>query len=786
MKSINTDINNAELTGNVSSKKLKIASNWKMFKELISGIYSDKAYAIARETFANGIDSHEAAGIQSRPIEVHVPTLIEPFYSIRDFGVSMSMQLMEDVYCTLGESTKDDPNSIESNRYVGKFGLGSKSPFAYTDSFQVTAFYEGKAHMYDIFKGEEGPEMALLAIADSGEERGILVSFGINPKDINDFVRAIKRAAEGLTVTPKFIGDIKLHQRKILASGEGWKLLDSTQSGAAEARQGTVLYPLNFQAVIGVPAGLKQLFEAPFHFEFPIGSLDIVTSREALSYDEITSQNIIDRLIAVQADIQRQVAEKISTSPTYWEFSQNYFEVMKTFPEHQFGKLLAEKPTFKGRAPKNFIEVKTSNVVVIQKADPLDPTKIASRTVHTRFGDMTYSKWVGSDLNNKTISFREDKDVRSNKLTLDIHKKLIVVVEDMRQKNRYPGERIKKLLATLDYQEKQNSQLVWIRHTGTSDYAMARLFASFGRPDYTSFNLLDVEHATPIRNYARGPRMPFKRLSNASWITPQEGSEIPDRAYWVPMRNGSADTSAPAFSEHTMNDFVAALISLGMEDLPVIGIPASSRKVIKKQPGLIELYPFVKDHIFDFVDENALLRLSTDRQFGRTNTIVSKISDLIEWGLTEEKQLLADAFSGSVFETVHDKTESMTVQEGDNLQNTVVSVITILENRRISQAKEWNRSYIAECESIGEDYAKSILQNVENFADTLRERAREKAESIVEEVNVLAQQIEAEYPLFAAVQFRMDTGVIKKEILNYVFNKRLVQAETVVDTALAA
>jgi hypothetical protein len=689
---------------------------------------------------------------------------------------------------------------------TAKTVIASKSPFAYTDSFQVTAFLEGRSRIYDIFFNAGQPETALLSDEPSDEPQGILVSFGVNPKDIQDFVRAIKRATEGLDVTPEFKGEIELHKREVKDEGDGWKLLDRTQSGKAEARQGTVLYPLNFQAVIDCPTELSALFDQPFRFDFPIGSLDIVTSREALSYDEETSKNIVERLKAVQADIMQRIADKIANSQTYWEFCANFKQITATYPEHKFGKLMAEKPTFRGRKPVEDISVKTNGVRIPAVMDKEKNVVIKPMEFKFRFGNLTYCKIHGGDFTN-SISFREDKDKRSNLLTLNVTRKLIVVTEDMRAKNRYPAVRIRKLLDKLmrdDPLGYRSSTLLWIRHQGDSQYVFNRMFAAFGRPDMEVHNLLDIEHEIPPRQYASGPRMPFKRLTNnGTWVTPDADTPLPPEAYFVPMRNGDVDfADGPQFSPGFMADILPVLVAFGADDKPIIGIPASSRKIVTNNPQWTPFYAFVASVVEDMFDQEAYTRLRRSKTSLSKHSILEAISNLESHATN--KSLFRDAFAGSSVEELRNLYD-FTPGDDDGYQQTIVDIISRLEDRRVSLAEKANAEKRAEYEAmlltdpnpapVPFDELHTVenggIESTENRAHKLR---FDTDKAIVEwgaEAYAKCQAVADEFPLLGAVRFAYisNANQLADELLNYVFNKRLMASEAAanaVDIADAA
>jgi len=109
-----------------------------LFDILRNKMYSDKMLAIIREYSVNGLDAHIDSGIPNKPIRIHLPSTFEPSFSIRDFGEGLSESEVREIYCMYGSSTKR-----QSNEVTGQLGLGSKSAFAYTDSFVISSYNKG-------------------------------------------------------------------------------------------------------------------------------------------------------------------------------------------------------------------------------------------------------------------------------------------------------------------------------------------------------------------------------------------------------------------------------------------------------------------------------------------------------------------------------------------------------------------------------------------------------------------------------------------------------------------
>lgn len=126
--------NEASLSNVKETGQFRIRNSAKAFSILSSGLYANKIRAIIRELSCNAYDSHVAAGKSTEKFLVHLPNTFEPYFSIRDYGTGLSHDQVVNIYTTYFESTK-----TASNEFIGALGLGSKSPFSYTDNFTVVA-----------------------------------------------------------------------------------------------------------------------------------------------------------------------------------------------------------------------------------------------------------------------------------------------------------------------------------------------------------------------------------------------------------------------------------------------------------------------------------------------------------------------------------------------------------------------------------------------------------------------------------------------------------------------
>ena len=125
--------------------KFKIKASAKAFK-ILSGFYSEPILAIPRELGANAWDAHVKAKNTKQMFEVHAPNTLEPWFTIRDFGTGLSPEDIDQIYTTYFESTKTGENESD-----GCMGLGSKTPFNYTENFSVISYFEGVKYIYNCF-----------------------------------------------------------------------------------------------------------------------------------------------------------------------------------------------------------------------------------------------------------------------------------------------------------------------------------------------------------------------------------------------------------------------------------------------------------------------------------------------------------------------------------------------------------------------------------------------------------------------------------------------------------
>jgi len=313
----NAPANEAVLSNVGAVGEFRIRNSAKAFNILSSGLYANKIRAVIRELSCNAVDSHVAAGKQGTPFDVHLPTSLEPTFSIRDYGTGLNHEQVTNIYTTYFESSKTD-----SNDFIGALGLGSKSPFSYTDNFTVTAIKDGRKGVYTAFINEAGvPSIALMAEEETTDPAGVEVKFAVESR--NDFykfadeaqnvyryfkLRPVVSGPDFEFVTPEY------ETENIVPGVHSYK-----RGYTSRAIMGNIAYPVDVPNAEQNLGPLAKLLDCGLEMHFGIGDLDFQASREGLSYIPQTIASIKRRLEEVNASLAVVVAQEADAIANHWE-----------------------------------------------------------------------------------------------------------------------------------------------------------------------------------------------------------------------------------------------------------------------------------------------------------------------------------------------------------------------------------------------------------------------------------------------------------------------------------
>lgn len=303
------------------------------FKILSESLYSHKVQSVIRELSTNAADEHVSSGKGDTPFDVHIPTGFEPYFSIRDYGAGLSEEDATTLYTTFFKSTKRNDNAV-----TGCLGLGSKSPFAVTDSFTIESFNGGFRTVYTCFKDENFfPKLVVLERGESSEPTGVRIQFPVSGSHW-DWKYEAARVYKFFAVKPNLNVEVSgVVLPAPLLRGKGWAMYEEMHESYAV--MGNVAYPIDFSAfksddelqrdIIGDFRGMTG-----FVFEFPLGAVSFDPSRERLAYNAATKDAIFAALVELREEFKRSIESSVSEASNLFEARMKYAKVTNDLLKH--------------------------------------------------------------------------------------------------------------------------------------------------------------------------------------------------------------------------------------------------------------------------------------------------------------------------------------------------------------------------------------------------------------------------------------------------------------------
>lgn len=322
--------------GGMQAIDFGISENPEFFHILSSTLYKNQKLAVVRETLCNAWDAHIEAGKTDIAIKI---VLTHEELIIEDFGLGIPHTLIGQVYGTYGNSTKKN-----DGRATGGFGLGCKSPFAYTDHFEVISCNGGVGTIYNLSKSnaEVGGKPGIIPITNYLTDHvGLKVTIPLkNGDDHYEFDSLIRQIVSkgGIKALYTYLTNAEFEietlpfdqmQDNYLVSSH--RIHDDTN---IMVRYGNVLYPISvndayvdsFDEISNFLAALSGNNRSHYSgrnrnnsdwtiiFQAEPNSLTITPSREELSMQDYT----IKTLTKILADFVEVLRAKVQnrTMPT--------------------------------------------------------------------------------------------------------------------------------------------------------------------------------------------------------------------------------------------------------------------------------------------------------------------------------------------------------------------------------------------------------------------------------------------------------------------------------------
>ena len=611
------------VAGAQSVDAFTIKASAKAFQILSSNLYSNPLGSMIRELSTNAYDAHVMVGKEHEPFHLTLPSSLEPSFKIRDFGPGLSHNDIMNIYTTFFESTKTNSNDV-----VGCLGLGSKSPFGVSDSFTVTSFFQGEKTIYSAFLNEDRiPSIALFHKEPTDEPNGLEIEVAINAADFRVFNREVNGQLKYFKTKPLVFGNSNFEwnvDEEYLYSGSNWKMVKG--GGSPRVVQGQIQYPINVRNMgkefDEASEVVRDLLAKSVLFEVDIGDVNIAPSREALSYDAKTSQNIIKAAEKILEELPVQIAEAIQSSPSEYLARLQYSEILNDLCligsyRHQslVNHLLAS-----GKISWNGIDVSSKNIN-IPKEDLTQAVRFY-RNYNGKYSKSilnAYNRPWGKPDEPETWNF----EIGSLKSTLWIYATPNDKGIELRAK-KWANDHFKKSCSI---------------HVITSSLPLDVLTSKFGLMTSDWVKAKDLPKIVKAPKCSTDKTIYVKRFNNSNtwnksrkWDTIRVNDLSKLSGYYVALdRLKVLDNGAPV---DDFDSIVSGAIKLGLLD-DTKNIYGLGTQNLKRSHGLIDLF----DHIRQVSKSGKVTKLD----FGENETIISKLKS--DWQELQTMQKLIDVSS---------------------------------------------------------------------------------------------------------------------------------------------
>lgn len=189
-----------------------------VFDTLRSKIYENPIGSICREISSNSRDANREVGKQNVPIKITMESGQSSIFfksdyllKFQDQGPGLSPERMKEVFVNYGSSTKRS-----TNKFTGGFGLGSKTPFSYTDNFVIETVFNKEKFTYSAVVEKNQPgNIFLIDRQPTEEENGTSIIIPINRGDKDRFETECRFYTEFWPVKPEFVGFCSAREPKV-------------------------------------------------------------------------------------------------------------------------------------------------------------------------------------------------------------------------------------------------------------------------------------------------------------------------------------------------------------------------------------------------------------------------------------------------------------------------------------------------------------------------------------------------------------------------------------------
>lgn len=326
---------NTQTDGSIKDHQYGIGDIGLVLEILRNKLYRDPILAVVREYVTNARDAHVEVGKADAPVVVTLPTRDDPYFKVQDFGPGLSPERIENIFCNYASSTKRN-----SEEQVGYFGIGSKSAFAYSDSFSIISVVDGVIRTYQSYIDETRKgKISCLYEAVSDQPNGTTIIIPVKRYDYEKFEEKLIEITEFWDVRPTVYSNNKLaslsyRNETTVFSGNDWKLnrYEGYHTRTTCAIMGGIAYPIDMGQFDNHPA--RSFFQySALRIYFNNSDLSLAASRDSLHYDSRTIKAITSKFNNIVSEINSKIENQIQNELSYADALLKFNSALNSNPE---------------------------------------------------------------------------------------------------------------------------------------------------------------------------------------------------------------------------------------------------------------------------------------------------------------------------------------------------------------------------------------------------------------------------------------------------------------------
>lgn len=319
----------------IESSDFEIDNVEMIFHVLSTRVYKNPEFSVIAEICANAWDAHIAAKNTKTPFNIHLPNNLEPWFSVRDFGISMSHEFMMGTemdgdkkigYTRVGCSTKN-----QTNRQNGAFGIGRLSCLGINETYTAICYKNGIKRTYSVFKEEGKPKIINLSQEKTDEKDGFEVS--VNIPGHFSYSTFSENAAKILSfypikmvVTGSANFSYQLPEYSLRVNDKNLNFGFPKDSRQSYAIMGVYAYPIDSQSLDNLTDAEYKILNKGIHIFVKLGDCSVSLSRDGLFYDGKTKKRIKDEINKISEHYVELVKKQIENAPNFLIAKQLYWD----------------------------------------------------------------------------------------------------------------------------------------------------------------------------------------------------------------------------------------------------------------------------------------------------------------------------------------------------------------------------------------------------------------------------------------------------------------------------